>query len=146
MRWNMEMLLSENFPEKVKEKLQRVYEDNQRMVMWVNDLLNVSRIEQGRLFDNPVDADVIALIQKIVDEQKPDAQKKLVSIDIEAPKDLPHMFVDPNRLHDVIQNIISNAVKYNVSGGKVVVRLVHTGDFIHISISDTGIGIPKADL
>ncbi len=146
MRWNIEMLLSETLSDAIKKKLEHVYEDNKRMLMWVNDLLSVSRVEQGRLSDNPVDTDVAALILQVVGDHQPEAQKRSIHITIQPSDNLPHIVIDPKRLQDVVENIVSNAIKYNVDSGTVTIALTQEDHSIGISIADTGRGIPREDL
>lgn len=149
MRWNIEMLLGdmkETLSDGVREKLSRIYDDNQRMLMWVNDLLDISRIEQGRFSDNPVETDVEKVVQTIITEQAHEARKRSVTVTINPAANVPHMTIDAKRLHDVMQNLVTNAIKYNVPGGRVTIGIVPTDDSLKISVEDTGIGIPKDDI
>lgn len=146
MRWNLELLLSKATTEDAKEKLSRVYEDNQRMIMWVNDLLNISRLEQGRLSDSPVATDVADLVAKIIEEEKPHAAKNSVTVSLKLKGKVPPMFIDPKRLHDVIKNLVNNAIKYNKPGGSVTIDLETQDHSLRIAVKDTGVGIPKQDM
>ena len=116
------------------------------MITLVNDLLNVSIIEQGMIKETPRLTDVLKVLRSAVLEMETEAQKHKVSITIQSQeKHIPKIMIDPKRLREIIQNLLSNAIKYNVPGGKATFVVDHVGEFIKISVSDQGIGIPKKD-
>ena len=146
MRWIIEMLLT--YPEtaqKVREKIDLISKSNKRMIMLVNDLLNVSRIDQGKVQNEPQLTDICGVIKAAAIEIDAEAKKKNVTIDLSLDNSIPKIMIDPKRFRDVIQNLLSNAVKYNVVGGKVVLIAMLIANHIRISVSDDGIGIPKED-
>lgn len=149
MRWNMEMLLGGDFGDlkpEVKETVKHIYESNTRMITLVNDLLNVSRIDQGRVADEPKLTDILKIIQDAVDEMQPLAKQQSVAINFEVKKDhIPKIMLDPKRFREVIQNLLSNAVKYNKPQGTVNINVERTDHHVEIKIADTGMGIPKKD-
>lgn len=146
MRWILELLMSQALPSTVKEKLTQVYGDNQRMILWVNDLLNISRLTQEGVVENPTDTDISEEVRKTIEEEKLNAAKRNVTVSFEAKTSVPPIFVDPKRLHDVLKNLISNAVKYNKQGGTVAISIEHLGHEVSLVVTDTGIGIPNADI
>ena len=147
IRWNIEMILRQpNIPDKINNKIKRIYHGNQRLITLVNDLLNVSIIEQGMVKETPCPTDVLGIIRAAVLEMEAEAQKHKVVITIQSQeKHIPKIMIDPKRLREVIQNLLSNAIKYNVREGKVTVVVQHIAEFIKISVKDQGIGIPKKD-
>jgi len=147
IRWNIEMILRQpNISDKFNNKIKRIYQSNQRLITLVNDLLNVSIIEQGMIKETPHPTDVLEVIRSAVLEMEAEAQKHKVSIVIQSQeKHIPKIMIDPKRLREIIQNLLSNAIKYNVSGGKTTFVVDHIGENIIISVSDQGIGIPKKD-
>lgn len=155
MRWNMQMLLSEDFgklDEPVKETVQNVYDSNQRMIDLINDLLSVTRIDQQRVRDNPEPTDILGVIKLEIEKLSVETRKIGVTVDLEVKKeDLPKITLDPGRLRAIIQNLLNNAIKYNKQGGKISVRIdfnysqIYTNSQVEITVSDTGIGIPKKD-
>lgn len=147
MRWRLEMFLRQpNIPPKIRERMQRIYLSNQRMIGLVNDLLNVSRIDQGRVQDEPELTNVCEVIRAAALEMEAEAQEHNVSIDLNFQDDGEiRIMIDAKRFREIIQNLLSNAVKYNVPGGRVMVGAISLGDHIRVSVADTGIGIPKAD-
>lgn len=147
MRWNMEMLLSGDageIPEPIKEVIQQVYDSNQRMITLVSDLLNVSRIDQGRVKDEPELTDLVEIVKAAITEIEPVAKRKSVGVDLSVGNgSLPKIMIDPKRFREVIQNLISNAVKFNQPNGRVTVSVDKEGEYMKIKVVDTGMGIPK---
>lgn len=146
MRWIIEMLLKyPETPQKVRDKIELVNKSNQRMIILVNDLLNVSRVDQGKVQNEPSLTDICEIIKAAVSEIDAEAQKRKVSIELRLSSDIPKIMIDFKRFRDVIQNLLSNAVKYNVEGGKAVIIAMLVANYIRISVVDDGIGIPKED-
>ncbi len=147
MRWNIETILNtQNKEDTTREKMIHIYQSNLRMTTLVNDLLNVSRIDQGIIKDIPELTDIAETIKIAINEMDAEMQKHNVSIDIKLPVELlPKIMIDPKLLQEVVQNLLSNAIKYSISGGKVTVAAISLADKITISVSDQGIGIPLAD-
>ena len=146
IRWIIEMLLAySETPQKVRDKIELISKSNRRMIMLVNDLLSVSRIDQGRVKSEPQLTDICEIIKSAVLEMDAEAQEKKVTIDLRLDKTIPKIMIDPKQFRDVIQNLLSNAVKYNVVGGKVVIVGMLVANYIRISVADDGIGIPKED-
>src|SRR3989344_1571586 len=115
----------------------------------VNDLLDVSKIEEGRFGYEFQSIDIVAFLKGILDEASFFAGKYNVHIYFEKPSEDPLMLtVDPPKLSLVLNSLIDNAIKYNVKNGKVTVKLVKLPDapYVQISVSDTGLGIPHDDL
>ena len=110
----------------------------------INELLDVSRIEQGRFQVNLVDVKVEEVIQKVVNIMLPQAKQKGLDI-IFAEVNLPSIKSDPERLRQVFTNIISNSIKYTLEG-RVDVRAEVEEKFVKITVKDTGIGIPGEEL
>ena len=110
----------------------------------MNDLLNVSRIDQGKVKEEPEMTDILEKIKAAIEEIKPEAERKSVSVVLEVDEgSIPKIMIDPKRLREVVQNLVSNAVKYNNPNGNVVVKVDKAGEMISVRVSDTGMGIPK---
>jgi len=144
-----EMLMNEQVGKLKKEQkkyLDNVYQSTDRMVRLVNDLLNVSRIESGRLSIVPELIFVDKFISTIIEEAKPLAQAKNCKIIFLKPKKkLARIALDVNLVRQVVHNLITNAIKYSrEEGGFVNVELKNYDQKnILIKVSDNGIGIPK---
>src|SRR3989339_2156206 len=129
-----------------KQYLGDIYESTTRMVRLVNDLLSLSRLESGRLRVEPVDTNMISFIQSIIEEIVPLASSKNIKIVFEKIVDeLPSVAIDPTLMRQVINNLITNAVRYSLGRkeGLVNVNIKKKEKNIEISVKDNGIGIPK---
>lgn len=113
-----------------------------------NDLLDVSKIEDGRFGYSFKDTDLVPFLQKIVSDMKPLADSYSVSLSFNSPNQSIPVYIDENRLSAVFLNLIDNAIRYNTKQGKVLVSLqpVESKPFIKVLVSDTGVGIPGTDL
>lgn len=129
-----------------REYLESTYDVNERMIKLVNDLLNVSRIEEGRFEYQFREEDILSVIEAAAWPYKELAGKKDIAILLEKPQaPLPLVVLDKDRFQMVIQNLLENAISYTPAGGVIKVALSEEHDEIGISISDTGIGIPNSD-
>lgn len=147
VNWYAEMLLEGDvgeLNEKQKKYLDEVYRSNQRMVELVNALLDVSSLELGTFMVEPESTDIIKLARSVIDEQKPQIKAKKITFSFLSDKNIPLMEADPKHLRMVLQNILSNAIKYTPEKGeiKLTVSLADKSN-IRLKISDTGYGIPK---
>ena len=111
----------------------------------VNDLLEVSRIEAGAISLSPEIIDVRTLVDDCINRLKIQFEKKNQSPKMKAPKNLPLIEADPNRINQVLINLLSNAHKYSPDGSEITVEIKELDHFIQIAIRDTGIGISKDD-
>lgn len=158
INWYAEMLLAGdagNLNDEQKQYLDEIYQGNQRMVALVNALLNVSRLELGTFMVEPEPTNVKEVAESVVNELKPMIEKKKLVVTSSLSDDLPIIQADPKLLRIVIQNFMSNAVKYTSENGKVNLSValekkgatVHkkkiAADHILITVADTGYGIPQ---
>ncbi len=147
VNWYAEMLLAGDvgaLNKKQKKYLDEVYRSNQRMVELVNALLNVSSLELGTFVIEPKSVDIRKLAKDVVDEQKPQINIKKIKFAFSCGKNVSFMRADPKLMRMVVQNILSNSVKYTPEGGHVRLSLSLADEKnIQIKISDTGYGIPK---
>lgn len=147
MRWNLEMLLGGDAGElssEAKTIAEEIHKGNLRMIELVNDLLNVNRIDQGRVMDEPVKTDIGEVINKAVSELDFESKARKIKINLSLGK-VPEVVIDPKRFREVMSNLISNAVKYNKAGGRVDIDLKQVGETIQLVIADNGVGIPEKD-
>lgn len=115
----------------------------QKMTDLVEDLLNVGRIEQGRMEYNPQLIDINNLIEMIVGSYKSQAKVKNIKVTY-TPIEIDKIKVDSNRVRQVLENLISNALKYTEKG-EVKVNLQKKDNDVVFNVSDTGLGVSKAD-
>lgn len=139
-------LLLEGARDKLNEKeyqlLSAAREELQRLKALVNDLLDLSRIEAGKMDMDFDHVSVPMLFEKAVAVFKDQADEKSVELSFEAPKELPEVKADANKLTWVLTNLISNALRYTNSGGHIRLFAEQIDPQIHISVSDDGPGIP----
>jgi len=151
IRWNIEMLLRGEIgpvPETQQELLHDIYASNGRMLTLVNDLLNVSRLESGRIRVEPLPVDLVATAQDIKKELEGETRVGKVSVAVErdaSVKEGEKVSVDPGLIHEIIKNFTANAIKYTPEGGKVTVRVSSDGKRYRVSVIDTGMGISKKE-
>lgn len=110
----------------------------------IEDLLEVSRIEQGRMKMSPENTKPGELITEVIKKLEPLAKQKALALSYTAVA-LPEIYADPHRINQVLTNLINNAIKYSLKGTITVATRV-TGSQIEISVKDTGIGIPAEEL
>lgn len=146
IKWYTEALLSEKQSKTVnKEKyLEEVHHGNERMIKLVNNLLNIARLEMGKLNVNNELVNSTKLLQEIVDSHKPKIEEKKQKITIES-KDVPDTYIDIELLRMVLSNIIFNSVKYTPEKGEISCKIRQNKGNILFEISDNGIGIPEKE-
>jgi len=114
------------------------------MINLINDLLDVTRIEEGRYLYEPVLIDFEPLVQSVINTYREEIKKKELKLEFKKPeKKLPQVRVDVEKMGLAIQNLLDNAIKYTLDGGEIIISLVPAEKAIEFLIKDTGIGIPK---
>lgn len=119
------------------------YQGANRMVGLINDLLNVSRMETGRFFLEPVEVDLDRVIQEEVKQLQNHAKEKKLSLKYEKKGKVPSVLADETKIRQVIMNFMDNAIYYTTQGG-VSVTLEADKSHVIFKVTDTGIGVPKA--
>jgi len=117
-----------------------------QLVRLVDDLLDISRITHNRIELRKNRVDVAAAIEQAVEAARPLADESGHKIDVALPRESIHVNADPVRLTQIIDNLLNNSCKYTPPGGTISVRAERDGDEAVITVSDTGIGIPPANL
>ncbi len=125
----------------VEEMLTAIAEEADRLAHLVDDLLDASRLQAGGLpFRDVEDVDLRAIARRVVERYRHQTDRHELILDF--PDDFPTIRGDPQRLEQVLDNLVSNAIKYSPRGGKVIVRGEATPAEVHIAVSDEGVGIP----
>lgn len=125
----------------LKSNVKKIYQSNERLIDLVDDLLNISRIEAGRLQFNFALGRLDELVRGVVDELRSTAAQKGLTLKFTKPKEvLPMVKMDKTKLRQVVINLIDNAIKYTEKGW-VKVSLSCDGSVVKFCVADSGIGI-----
>ncbi|HUC87072.1 MAG TPA: PAS domain-containing protein [Candidatus Saccharimonadales bacterium] len=129
-----------------QEFLQKVFHANERQLQIVNDMLNVARVDAGRIIPEMVSTNVKTLIRDIVDEQRLTIRERQQKLEVMLPARSVEAVLDPKLIRMAVENILNNASKYTPEGGSVGITLSLVGDLVCLAISDTGVGIAAEDI
>jgi signal transduction histidine kinase len=124
--------------------LEIVQRNSDRLLRLVNDLLFVARLEAGELDLHRLELGLAAIVQQAVEEAKPRARDKGVELRADI-REVPDVRGDRGRMYQLLDNLISNAIKFTPEGGHVDVRLTSKGARVRLEVADTGIGISPAE-
>jgi len=127
---------------KESELLNAADEEVQRLKALVNDLLDISRIEAGKMVIDFDSVSVELLFEKAISFLKNQADEKSIELSYNLPDDLPPIKADVNKITWVLTNLISNALRYTDANGYIRLSAEQAGSQIHISVTDNGAGIP----
>ena len=137
--------------QKQYESLSRAHRQSKRLAALINDLLDISRIEAGRVEMKQEQVQIGRIAKRRIEELRPQADEKAVSLFFEAQSNLPPMIGDADRIGQIFINLIGNAIKFTPNDGKVTIRIsksLQNGsatDGFHVEVIDTGPGIPPED-
>lgn len=149
IKWVFSMILKGDtgaVTEEQKEILEKGDISTKRMIALVNDLLDVSRIEEGKFGFNFKDENIENLIEKIISLLDNKIREKEISFSFLKPSvKLPMVKVDSEKLYLALQNIIENAINYTPKKGRVAISIKEETENIIIEIKDSGVGIPKSE-
>ena len=146
MKWFLEMMINGDtgaLNDKQKEVVTDVYNSNERIIALVNDLLDVSRIESGKMLSEPTPTNLIEFINSMLVDSKAQFAKRNQEFSFEHPDSLPRVLMDPKMTWQTLQNLLSNAAKYTPEKGKITLSLSLEGENIIIKVADNGLGIPE---
>jgi signal transduction histidine kinase len=128
--------------EKAQEPLQRVNRAGTHLLGLINQVLDLSKIEAGKLELNPQTVQLAPLIKDVIDTAGQLAEQNKNRLVVDAQEDLGALTVDPMRLRQILLNLLSNACKFTKAGEvKLAARKVSNGSFVEFAVSDTGIGM-----
>jgi signal transduction histidine kinase len=136
----------ESLTERQLKYLERMKSSSLYMLGLINNLLDVNMVESGNLRLDLDKTDLAALIRQSVDLNNFLAEGKGISITFNEETVLPPLSLDRSKIEQVLNNVLSNAVKYSEGGCKVVITLTSTPSLAIISVKDEGLGIPQEDL
>lgn len=142
------LLLNQDLSPDQRSMLKAISQGGERLLDLVNNILDMSRLEDGRLTIVPQSLAVRTIIDRAVSELRPAAERKHITVTVEVPENLPHVMADPKRALQVLLNLLRNAISYTPETGEVTVSARHleAETMVEIAVADTGIGIPADQL
>jgi PAS domain S-box-containing protein len=144
MNWMLELAAEcERLPPDAHEYISSAREAAARLVSLVNDLLDIARLEAGRIVMSPEPVRLADATQSVLTELESLIAEKGLQVSVDADH-APAVLADPQLVRQVVMNLISNAIKYNNPGGRLDIRIATQNDALEWSVRDTGMGIPRA--
>lgn len=131
--------------DKQRNSLVRVHRQSKRLAALINDLLDISRIESGRIQMEQAPISILDIVAQRIDEIRPQADEKSIQLDLTVPESVPQIFGDEARMGQVFTNLIGNAIKFTPNNGEVSVKVEADGNLLHVEVIDTGPGIPPEE-
>jgi PAS domain S-box-containing protein len=148
IKWFSGMLKRGDAGELQKEQaefVENISGSTDRMIEIVDVLLNISRLEAGRIMVEPVPTDLRELVLGVVDGLKDRITEKKQHLEVEVEEGLPKINLDAGLVTQVYRNLLTNAYKYTPEGGHVTVTVKREGDHVISQVADTGYGVPEAE-
>ncbi|MCX5703682.1 MAG: ATP-binding protein, partial [Candidatus Omnitrophica bacterium] len=140
------ILLSQNLgalPEPVRQRLEKINIHSDELTKFVNDLLDISRIESGRVSMKRMPSDLKHIVEEAVDLMSVIAKDKQIGLTSDLPQDTQSIFVDSSQIKRVFINLINNAIKFTPPKGKINIKCHKLDNKVQVDITDTGCGIPE---
>jgi PAS domain S-box-containing protein len=123
-----------------------ILNEGKRLAKLINDVLDLSRMESGRIAINRSKVNIVKLIKRMVENNRRLIEDKYLILTLEVPNDEVIIEVDEERLLQALDSLIDNSIKFTNEGGRIKVILNNLYREVEIIITDTGIGIPKKDI
>jgi signal transduction histidine kinase len=146
IRWETELMLTkfnEGLNDKQRGSVATINILANRMTRLVNDLLDVTKIDQGKLLLNKDEVDIVEVITDVAGNFSALAGAKNIQIIVNKKGEVQNVIADKERIRLVVENLLSNSIKYTLARGRIEIGLSRTGNFLVFSIKDDGVGIPK---
>ena len=137
---------AEALPPKHRRYLGSIRDACTRMIRLISDILDVSKLEEGKLTLDPEPLDLVDLAGEIIERLRPVAVQQSVTIDFRHAETAMMVTADARRLEQVLMNLLSNALKFTPPGGRIDVSLAADGDAARVVVSDSGPGIPADEM
>ncbi len=149
--WAAEALATETqgASDTVKTIVENVRNSTKELIAITEDLLNIAKIEEGHFGYTFKSLDIIVFLNRILSDISPLIQKAGLKLYFDTPKEaLPPVMIDEQKLTLAINNLVENAIRYNVKNGEIVIKVekIDAMPYVKVSVKDTGIGIPQDDI
>lgn len=133
-------------PEKVRQRLGKINTHSDNLVGLINNLLDISRIESGRVEMNFGKCELTKVVDNVQDLLTPQMRDKSIEFKNEVDPKIPTMQLDHSQIERVFINLVGNAIKFTPEKGLISVKATIENDLVTCSVTDTGIGIPEEDI
>jgi len=132
--------------EKQKRYVRNIQTSGKVLLEMINDILDLAKIESGRMEVRLSDFRVEPVITAQCDMARPLTERKNIDLEMEVEPNLPEMFQDQAKVQQILNNLLSNAIKFTPEGGRIVVSVRRgTGAYLVMMVADTGVGIAEED-
>lgn len=131
-----------SLPPAVKERLEKINRHSDELVHMVNDLLDIARIESGKIIMKIEEQDLKDIIVTVSDLILIQCKNKNIELVLDVQKDIPLILADRTQIERVFVNLLGNAVKFTLQNGRITIKARAKDKIVQVDISDTGIGIP----
>ena len=132
--------------QRYKGYAQDILTSGQHLLDMINDILDMAKIEAGKMTIDPQPIDPVDPVDAAVRMIRRKAEDKEIELLLDTQPNLPEIDADHRAIRQMVLNLVSNAIKFTDAGGRITVTVEQRGPDIQISVTDTGIGIPAADL
>jgi two-component system phosphate regulon sensor histidine kinase PhoR len=133
-------------PAPVKQRLQKINKHSDSLTQLVNNLLDITRIESGKVSMKLQKADLKDAIEEVVDIMTPPVKEKGIQLTVEVPEKDLFCRADKSQLGRVLTNLLGNAIKFTPEKGKISISVKESKDFLQVDVRDSGIGIAEENL
>jgi signal transduction histidine kinase len=133
-------------PAAVEERLSKINKHSDNLVKLINDLLDISRIESGRVTMKISPLNLNELILNIADMLAPQIKDKHVDLSVQVQQKLPMVLADSSQIERVFINLLGNAIKFTPQNGTITISAKDADEFVEISVADSGYGIAPKDI
>ena len=134
-------MFGDHTPEETRDLASNIMASGRHLLGLINDLLDMAKIEAGKIEIKPVPTEVAGLVYEVENVLSALARAKNIEMTTDVDNDVPLAMADPSRLRQVLFNLVSNAIKFTPEGGRITVDVVNLEQSVTISVSDTGPGL-----
>jgi PAS domain S-box-containing protein len=136
-----------SMPEDMKKEFNKIILDEaKRLANLINDVLDISKIEGGKIVLNKTEFDINEILKKSIEKIRAYAEAKRITLSVDIPPEVVLVYADEERITQLFENLLTNAVKFNIEEGRVTVLAQNLFKEYEVIVSDTGVGIPAKDL
>ena len=132
--------------DKQRRYVQNIQKSGKMLLDMINDILDLAKIESGKMELRPTDFRIEHVISAQCDMARPLAERKNLDLEVDIESDLPELFQDQGKAQQILNNLLSNAIKFTPDGGRIVVAARRgSDDELLLTVADTGVGISAED-